>query len=187
MFGSAWRLIFTFMLFAGIGISVLCTAINCTPADVGGDEVSGVDAVNKRTVFNVLILGLDKSERLSDVIMLASADFVTGQITVAQIPRDTYAEYTSSAYRKLNGAISSLGGGRAVADFLENVFSITVDYYVTVDLDTLVKVVDMLGGVDVNIPKDMFYEDERIERLIPEYEDAVLRGDLESFSAATVI
>ncbi|MBQ2149502.1 MAG: methylmalonyl Co-A mutase-associated GTPase MeaB, partial [Bacteroidales bacterium] len=33
--------------------------------------------------------------------------------------------------------------------------------------------------------KNMFYEDERIERLIPEYEDAVLRGDLESFSAAT--
>ena len=32
--------------------------------------------------------------------------------------------------------------------------------------------------------KNMFYEDERIERLIPEYEDAVLRGDLESFSAA---
>jgi LAO/AO transport system kinase len=33
--------------------------------------------------------------------------------------------------------------------------------------------------------KNMFYEDERIERLMPEYEDAVLRGDLESFSAAT--
>ena len=33
--------------------------------------------------------------------------------------------------------------------------------------------------------KNMFYEDERIEKLIPEYEDAVLRGDLESFSAAT--
>ena len=33
--------------------------------------------------------------------------------------------------------------------------------------------------------KNMFYEDERIERLMPEYEQAVLRGDLESFSAAT--
>ncbi len=33
--------------------------------------------------------------------------------------------------------------------------------------------------------KNMFYEDERIEKLMPEYEDAVLRGDLESFSAAT--
>ena len=33
--------------------------------------------------------------------------------------------------------------------------------------------------------KNMFYEDERIERLMPEYEEAVLRGDLESFSAAT--
>ena len=33
--------------------------------------------------------------------------------------------------------------------------------------------------------KNMFYEDERIERLIPEYEEAVLRGDLESFSAAS--
>jgi LAO/AO transport system kinase len=32
--------------------------------------------------------------------------------------------------------------------------------------------------------KNMFYEDERIERLMPEYEEAVLRGDLESFSAA---
>ena len=33
--------------------------------------------------------------------------------------------------------------------------------------------------------KNMFYEDERIEKLMPEYEEAVLRGDLESFSAAT--
>lgn len=116
-------------------------------------------ASNMKERYNFLLLGLDRSERLSDVIMLVSADIDKKEITVAQIPRDTYAEYTSAAYRKLNGAVSSLNGGRAVADFLENVFKITIDYYITVDLDGVAKAVDELGGVEVDIPEDMVYED----------------------------
>ena len=118
-----------------------------------------VDAKNEKTNYNFLLLGVDRSKRLSDVIMLASLDIEKERVTVAQIPRDTYAEYTSAAYRKLNGAVSALDGGRSVADFLERIFEINIDYYVTLDLDAMAKIVDSLGGVEVTIPENMEYED----------------------------
>lgn len=114
---------------------------------------------NEKINYNFLLLGVDKSERLSDVIMLVSLNTENGRVSIAQIPRDTYAEYTSAAYRKLNGAISSLGDGRAVADFFENIFNITIDYYITLDLDGLAEAVDLLGGIEVVVPEDMVYND----------------------------
>ena len=124
------------------------------------DNTEGYQTVStEQSAFNFLVMGVDNSESLADVIMLVSLDTKNGTMTIAQIPRDTYAEYTESAYRKLNGAISSLKGGRGVADFLEQAMGITIDHYITVDLDGLGKVVDILGGIEINIPEDMTYSD----------------------------
>lgn len=108
---------------------------------------------------NVLLMGVDSSERLTDVIMLLSFDEGKTRAVAAQLPRDTYAEYTRGQYRKINGALSALGGGGAVADFLEETLKIKIDHYITVDLDGLAAAVDAVGGVEVNIPEDMIYED----------------------------
>jgi len=128
-------------------------------ADNEDEQQVSVAVSDEKTKYNFLIMGVDKSERLADVIMLVSLDTENNSLAVAQLPRDTYAEYTASAYRKLNGAISVLGGGRAVSDFLEDSLGIKIDHYVTVNLDGIAKAVDILGGVEVNIPYDMIYED----------------------------
>ena len=124
-----------------------------------GDSEDSQTTSTEQGAFNFLVMGVDNSARLADVIMLVSLGTKSNTMTIAQIPRDTYAEYTDSAYRKMNGAISSLGGSRAVADFLEQAMGISIDHYITVDLDGLGRVVDILGGIEVNIPEDMIYSD----------------------------
>lgn len=139
----------------------MITAVFLTSLNANGKRNGdGAIAVgNEKTQYNFLLMGVDMSERLADVMMLVSLDTKNNTLAVAQIPRDTYAEYTTAAYRKINGCVSSLGNGRAAADFLEKTLCITIDHYITVDLDGVAKTVDMLGGVEVNIPENMSYED----------------------------
>ncbi len=132
----------------------------------GGGSASAVDK-NADTVaeenddvrFNVLVMGKDKTSGLCDMIMLASYNMTTKRACVVQIPRDTYASYTAESYKKLNGAANALGGEREFCDFLAEALCVKIDKYVTVDLDAVGKVVDLIGGVEVDIPFDMNYRD----------------------------
>lgn len=139
-------------------LSIVSASISCQRKEKTKDDES-VPTAAEKSRYNFLLMGVDASRKLADVIMLVSLDTKSSTVSIAQIPRDTYAEYTSSAYRKLNGAISTLNGGRNVADFLEKTMGIVIDHYMTVDLDSLGRSVDLLGGVEVNIPYDMSYTD----------------------------
>ena len=110
-------------------------------------------------VENILFLGMDREAGLTDVMMLVGVDRDAERITVLQIPRDTYAEYTDGSYKKLNGAYNSLGGAREVADFLSSAWGIEIHRYVCIGLDTFGDVVDAIGGVDIELPSDMKYSD----------------------------
>lgn len=118
--------------------------------------VEGQDA---RRRYNVLILGSDDTSGLCDVIMLASYDEAAESVNIVQIPRDTYARYSDSSYRKLNGAKNKLGGERAFCDFLSRTLCVKIDYYLSIGLDAVEEAVDALGGVEVDVPCDMDYED----------------------------
>ena len=107
---------------------------------------------------NFLLLGRDRVSGLSDVMMLVSLDADAGELNVLQIPRDTYAEYTASGYRKINGALSALGAD-GVCEFFERSLCVDIDGYAVFDLDVFADVVDMIGGVEIDIPFDMEYRD----------------------------
>lgn len=111
------------------------------------------------TEYRVLILGKDDAASLCDVMMLASFDLETPALSVIQIPRDTYLAYTSADYKKINGAVRSLGGERALCSFLGKTLGVPIDGYVSFDLDFVADAVDMLGGVEVDVPFDMDYDD----------------------------
>ena len=124
----------------------------------GAKEVTAAQ-VTAEDAINVLILGTDRQAGLCDVMMIVNINFTKGKITVAQIPRDTYAKYTDGSYKKLNGAYNALGGAAQVRDFLEKAMGVEIDHYACVGLDTLCQVVDAIGGVDVDLPCDMRYSD----------------------------
>lgn len=113
----------------------------------------------KKIRYNVLLLGEDEVARLTDVLIVVSFNTKSGEISLLQIPRDTYAEYTSASYRKLNAARDVLGGGENLAKFLEQTLKIPIDYHITVGLDAVSTVVDALGGVEIYVPEDMIYAD----------------------------
>ena len=113
----------------------------------------------ERNVENILFLGVDREAGLTDVMTLIGVDKDDDRITIMQIPRDTYAEYTEESYKKLNGAYNALGGAKEVADFLSQSFGIKIDHYMCIGLDTLGDVVDAIGGVEIDLPQDMRYSD----------------------------
>ncbi len=136
---------------------------------VGFNNNGGASAVEKKPYtepqeseaprLNVLVMGKDRTSGLCDMIMLVSYDMTSKRVGVVQIPRDTYAEYTSGSYKKINGALNALGGEREFCDFLSEALCVKIDKYVTVDLNAVGEVVDLLGGVEVDVPFDMNYRD----------------------------
>ena len=110
-------------------------------------------------VFHVLLLGEDQASGLCDVIMLATVDAEAGRVSLMQIPRDTYFRYTKKNYKKINGAVETLGGAEAFCELLGNTLAMDIHGYVKVDLDCVRSAVDALGGVEIDVPCDMDYED----------------------------
>lgn len=159
--------------------------------------------LSSKTRYNILILGEDEAAGLTDVLMIVSCDTKKRVINTLQIPRDTYAEYTSASYRKMNGARDVLGGSESVASFLEETLKIPIDYHITVALDAVSSVVDALGGVEVYVPMDMIYTDpyqdlsieikkgkqllngEKAKQFI-RYRSGYTRGDLDRLDAQKV-
>jgi LCP family protein required for cell wall assembly len=92
-------------------------------------------------------------------MILVNVDRDTGRTCLVQIPRDTYFGYTGKSYKKINGAASALGGPAALCHRLGSALSLTIDHYMVVDLEAVAEAVDMLGGVDIDVPCDMDYED----------------------------
>lgn len=142
-------------------ISLIFLAI--LQSNMGGRESTPPEseptASSKKPSYNFLLLGKDDAADLCDVIIIVSYDTQTQKIETLQIPRDTYASYTSASYRKLNGATHALGSAEKFAKFIENSLGIPIDFCISVGLSTIEKAVDMLGGVEVEIGEDMVYDD----------------------------
>lgn len=108
---------------------------------------------------NVLVMGVNPP--LTDTIMLFCFDPKYKKVDVISIPRDTYYHregFDSQAECKINAAYKGnpLNTAYAVSDILEG---IPINYYAVVEYDDVEKIVDKIGGVPMNIEKDMNYED----------------------------
>ncbi len=110
---------------------------------------------------NVLVMGIDntKDVQRSDTIMVMHLDAEKNRIGVLSIPRDTRVNIPTVGLTKINHAYA-YGGvpllKRTVTEFL----GIPVDYYIKVNLAGVQNLVDEMGGLDVNIPKNMYYVDQ---------------------------
>ena len=145
----------------------------------GNPVVSSAERVNylKGSTFNVLLLGFDRSAdreqqmRLfrPDTIMIAAVDFAAQKVSLASIPRDSYVKISGSdTYDKINhsymygynrkteGEDRHQGGVetvvRTVEDFLGG---IPIHAYLIVDMDGAKEIVDAVGGVVIEVEKDV--------------------------------
>lgn len=127
-----------------------------------------VEYVRREGVYNFLIAGHDRVAVNTDVIILASFDTKNNSLNLVQLPRDSYSTYAWKNYHKINGVFPCAlsqngydykGAMKGFMNYLMQNMAIMLDYYVLVDLDMLQEVVDLIGGVDINIPADMEYVD----------------------------
>ncbi|MBD0344948.1 MAG: LCP family protein [Coleofasciculus sp. Co-bin14] len=97
---------------------------------------------------------------LADVMLLVRFDPETGKIAAVSIPRDTRVEMDGYGVIKMNAANIN-GGPAASARLISQLLGgVQIDRYVRVNVGGIEKLVDALGGVTVNVPKDMKYKDE---------------------------
>ena len=108
----------------------------------------------------ILVLGSDarpKEDLLktrSDSIHLIAVNSASGQGTIGGFPRDSYVQFPNGRRGKLNDALAR-GGPKFVAETVRKLSGLPVDYVVTTGFYGMQKMVDDLGGLDVNVERRM--------------------------------
>lgn len=133
---------------------------------VGADEKITTDArLNSR--INVLLLGIDDGDseaaadepKRTDAIMVASFDPVHGEVSLLSLPRDTKVILPGHrSFDKINSAYA-YGGVMMAKQTVANLLRIPIHYYALLNWQGFIKVVNLLGGVDLYVEKDMKYKD----------------------------
>lgn len=98
-------------------------------------------------------------EGLSDTMLLLRFNPRTGQLVVMSVPRDTRT-LVNGVLTKINEANRD-GGPALTAESLSDLLGgVAIDRYVRINVQGVEKLIDALGGVTVNVPKDMKYQDD---------------------------
>lgn len=106
-----------------------------------------------KNTFSVYISGVDTYNKIatktrSDVNIVLTVNPVTKKIVMVHIPRDYYVSlYGKNSKDKLTHA--SLYGIDTAMKTVENFTGVKIDYYVRLNFTSLIKIVDLLGGIDV--------------------------------------
>ncbi|MDZ5471931.1 LCP family protein [Bacillus sp. 31A1R] len=116
--------------------------------------------------ISVLIIGVDESEKRgtdshgrSDALMLATFNEKAKSVKLVSIPRDSYVYIPEVGYEdKINHA-HAFGGPAATIETVEELLDIPVDFYVKVNFNAFMDIVDAVGGVEINVAKAITEQD----------------------------
>lgn len=119
--------------------------------------------------LHILLFGIDKTATTdmteegnptrSDVIMLLTIDPVSKRAQLLSLPRDTYVDIEGHKGKTKLGHAYAYGGEELAEKTVERFLDVSVDYYATVDYNAVRRLVDAVGGIEVDIPFDYTYED----------------------------
>lgn len=113
--------------------------------------------------FAVLFLGLDELRSNTDVMMLAVFDIAGNKVNILQIPRDTFVpDHTTFEGGKIN-SVYTMGSSdtskvQRVVDCVEETFQIPIDRYIITSCTDIVRIVDLIGGIPIDMPYTIHYE-----------------------------
>ena len=127
-----------------------------------GDMISELQNSDDNVQF--LLLGVDKLDTSSgegarsDTIMVVNMDLNTGKTDLLSIPRDTYARIEGYGNQKINHSYN-YGGSELTLKTVNELLGTNIPYYITMDYGFVKDVVNIVGGVTVDVPVKMDYED----------------------------
>ena len=109
----------------------------------------------------IMIMGVDEREGdvgRSDTLMVATIDPVRNETALLSIPRDTRVAIPRNGYDKINAAYA-YGGEKLTQTTVEDLLGVRIDHYVIINTHAFQKIVDAIGGIDIDVEKRMYYED----------------------------
>lgn len=110
---------------------------------------------------NIMVLGVDRRSGdtgRSDTLFVTMLDTSRNQAALLSVPRDTLVSIPGHGWDKVNHAYA-YGGHDLSRKTLENFLGIQINNYVLVDFQGFIKLVDAIGGVDIDVEKSMQYAD----------------------------
>lgn len=118
------------------------------------NRTQSVEFPNNENVYNILLLGNDTrgsgvNER-TDAMVLVSINKDTRQIVMSSFLRDIYAYIPGWGNNRLNAA-NVFGGPELTVQTIEQNFGVDIDNYAQVNFYAFIDIVDILGGVDVEL------------------------------------
>lgn len=131
-----------------------------------------VEPVNDN--ISVLFVGIDDSEQRgqgdtnsrSDALMLATLNNKSKTVKLVSIPRDSYVYIDEVGYKDKITHAHAYGGTRASIETVEDLLEVPVDYYVKMNFDAFIDVIDALGGIEAEVPYKLLEKDENDQRTV---------------------
>ena len=118
-------------------------------------------------ILTMLVMGTDQRERYelarADTIILAVVNLTTLDIHMVSIPRDTRAQIADSDnITRINHA-HAIGGPELMVQTVENLLGINIHYYVETNFQGFVSCIDILGEIDYEVERRMYFPEEGID------------------------
>ena len=121
----------------------------------------------KPDAATVLVCGLGYEQRLTDTMMLVYLDGGAREVSLLSLPRDSYTVTGSGQGAKLNSAYMRNGSGpegmEGLLDYVQNIIGYRPDGYMLVQFDLVTQIVDLMGGLEVEVPMSFELEGEQLE------------------------
>lgn len=127
----------------------------------GSEEAEKAVAERLNVKKNIVVMGVDERSGdvgRSDTLFVVMLDTKTDKPALLSIPRDTLVKIKGHGWDKINHAYA-YGGHKSTIDTVENFLGLKINNYVLVDFKGFMGLVDAIGGVDIDVEKDMYYSD----------------------------
>ncbi len=134
------------------------------PAPQGGEQ----ETKTAQEIINIALFGVDArhgENSRSDAIMIVSIDGARGKIKLSSIMRDSYVDVKDHGMTKICHAYA-YGGPELAINTINRNFDLDIREYATVNFQDLAKIVDIIGGVEIDVQKN---EVKELNRVIREY------------------
>ncbi|MCR5438359.1 MAG: LCP family protein [Selenomonas sp.] len=155
-----WPWVLLFFCFAAAAIGGALFA-NSSLLDKPIEEAVDDGLLTAKDKTTVMIMGVDERDGdvgRSDTLMIAAVDPKQKQASLLSVPRDTRVKIKGHGFDKVNAAYA-YGHEKLTQDTVENLLGVNIEHYVIINTKSFAKIIDALGGIDIDVPKRMHYED----------------------------
>ncbi|MGG5460332.1 LCP family protein [Clostridium sp. B9] len=153
-------LFFILLISIGLGAAYVYSTLNKMDIkEIAQDDKSlGIDENNKDLfndgILNIALFGIDSRDHnfvgRSDAVMVATIDTKHNKIKLTSLMRDSYVDVDGHGKTKLTHAYAYGGPTLAIKTINQN-FGLNIKDYVSVNFDNLTKIIDDIGGIQINI------------------------------------